>query len=300
MKSHGNPPDRLSACRTERSAWCRRGSEGRGDEKSADIAAVAEVATGLALALVPSAVGQLLLGVEFAGIAVPVARVAGIALIGLGIACWPVLLRVVGTLATAYWSYAGISRYLGIAGGLGHPAVAGGRLYLILTVLLARAAASDRGTKAWTNEAPARLVMPGPTHAGLDFPVLFDAISLSPKCICAGRRGSGGGAATCSEGSRNLITPVEIGLRASGRPSPSAGKNAGLCPLPPPHRRHPRAWPTAVRFNLIRHRYNARSICALGIFAGGGSGSARVWIDFACIRLARTRRANVSGLATAF
>ena len=52
-------------------------------------AAVAEAATGLALLLVPSLVGQLLLGEELTGIAVPVARVAGIALIGLGIACWP-------------------------------------------------------------------------------------------------------------------------------------------------------------------------------------------------------------------
>jgi hypothetical protein len=66
-------------------------------------AAVAEAATGVALALVFSSVGQLLLGVEFAGIAVPVARVAGIALIGLGVACWPGP-PVVGMLPTAYWS----------------------------------------------------------------------------------------------------------------------------------------------------------------------------------------------------
>ena len=52
-------------------------------------AAVAEVGTGLALLIVPSLVGQLLLGEELTGIAVPVARVAGIALIALGIACWP-------------------------------------------------------------------------------------------------------------------------------------------------------------------------------------------------------------------
>jgi hypothetical protein len=52
-------------------------------------AAVAEVATGLALFFVPSVVGLLLLGQELTGITVPVARVAGFALIGLGIACWP-------------------------------------------------------------------------------------------------------------------------------------------------------------------------------------------------------------------
>ena len=52
-------------------------------------AAVAEVATGLALLIVPSLVGQLLLGEQLTGVAIPVARVAGIALIALGIACWP-------------------------------------------------------------------------------------------------------------------------------------------------------------------------------------------------------------------
>jgi hypothetical protein len=53
------------------------------------VAAIAEAATGLALLVVPSLVGHLLLGQELAGVAVAVARVAGIALIALGIACWP-------------------------------------------------------------------------------------------------------------------------------------------------------------------------------------------------------------------
>ena len=53
------------------------------------LAAIGEVATGVALLLVPSLVGQLLLGVELTGVAVSVARVAGIALVGLGVACWP-------------------------------------------------------------------------------------------------------------------------------------------------------------------------------------------------------------------
>ena len=52
-------------------------------------AAIAEAATGVALVIVPALVGQLLLGAELAGAAIPVARVAGIALIALGIACWP-------------------------------------------------------------------------------------------------------------------------------------------------------------------------------------------------------------------
>jgi hypothetical protein len=42
-------------------------------------AAVGEGATGLALLIVPSLVGQLLLGEELTGIAIPIARVAGIA-----------------------------------------------------------------------------------------------------------------------------------------------------------------------------------------------------------------------------
>jgi hypothetical protein len=50
-------------------------------------AAVAETATGLALLIAPSLVVQLLLGEQLTGVAIPVARVAGIALIGLGIAC---------------------------------------------------------------------------------------------------------------------------------------------------------------------------------------------------------------------
>ena len=55
------------------------------------VAAVAEAATGLALLLVPSLVGQWLLGEALVGVAMPVARVAGIALIGLGIGVllWP-------------------------------------------------------------------------------------------------------------------------------------------------------------------------------------------------------------------
>jgi hypothetical protein len=52
-------------------------------------AAVGEVATGLALLIVPSLVGQLLLGEELTGVAIPVARLTGIALISLGVGSWP-------------------------------------------------------------------------------------------------------------------------------------------------------------------------------------------------------------------
>jgi len=49
-------------------------------------AAVAEAATGLALLVVPSLIGQVLLGQRLAGAAIRVARVTGIALIALGLA----------------------------------------------------------------------------------------------------------------------------------------------------------------------------------------------------------------------
>ncbi len=78
-------------------------------------AAVAEAATGLALLIVPSLVGRLLLGEELIGIAIPVARVAGIALIALGVACWPGTPRVgMLTYSAAVTLYLA---YLGVAGG---------------------------------------------------------------------------------------------------------------------------------------------------------------------------------------
>ena len=85
----------------------------------------------------PSLVGQLLLGETLTGVAIPVARVAGIALVGLGIACWP------GTPLIGMFVYsAAVALYLafvGFAGGIGGillwPAVA---LHAILTALLIR------------------------------------------------------------------------------------------------------------------------------------------------------------------
>ena len=80
-------------------------------------AAVGETVTGLTLIVVPSLVGRLLLGEELSGLAAPVARVAGIALIGLGIACWP------GPPLAGMLSYCAIVTlylaYLGFMGGLG-------------------------------------------------------------------------------------------------------------------------------------------------------------------------------------
>jgi hypothetical protein len=109
-------------------------------------AAVAEAATGLSLLIVPSLVGQLLLGVDFTGTTIPVARVAGIALIGLGIACWPGPPLAGMLIYTA--AVAAYLAYLGIAGGftgiLLWPAVI---VHVILAALLISASIKDRATK---------------------------------------------------------------------------------------------------------------------------------------------------------
>jgi len=99
-------------------------------------AAIAEAATGSALLVVPSLVVELLL--QLAGIAIAVARVAGIALIALAIACWPGCPPLVGMLTYGVLVTLGLAG-LGVTGGatgiLLWPAVG---LHLILTVLLAR------------------------------------------------------------------------------------------------------------------------------------------------------------------
>ncbi len=110
-------------------------------------AAVAEVATGLALLLAPSLVGQLLLGEELTGVALPIARVAGIALIGLGIACWPgpplLGMLIYSAVVALYLAYLGFVD--GLSGILLWPAVV---VHAILSVLLSRAAISDPKTRA--------------------------------------------------------------------------------------------------------------------------------------------------------
>jgi hypothetical protein len=58
-------------------------------KKVLTLAAVVEAATGLALIIVPSLIGRLLFGAEFTGVANPAARVTGIALLALGVGCWP-------------------------------------------------------------------------------------------------------------------------------------------------------------------------------------------------------------------
>ena len=109
-------------------------------------AAIGEAATGLALLVVPSLVGRLLLGEALTRVAIPVARVAGIALIALGVACWPgsplvamLTYSAVVALYLAYVAFAG-----GLTGILLWPVVV---LHVILTALLTWVSTRDKATK---------------------------------------------------------------------------------------------------------------------------------------------------------
>jgi hypothetical protein len=115
------------------------------------LAAVAEAATGLALLIVPSLVGQLLLGAELTGVSIPVARVTGIALTALGVACWPggtalCGMLVYNALATAFFAYLGIRGHW--VGLLLWPAAG---LHAVMTILLGRAWLLSRKTGGRNN-----------------------------------------------------------------------------------------------------------------------------------------------------
>jgi hypothetical protein len=117
------------------------------------LAAVSEAATGLALLIVPSLVGRLLLGAELTGVSIPVARVTGIALIALGIACWPGLTTLCGmltysVLATAFLACVAIRGHW--VGPLLWPAVAA---HAVLAILLARAMFMSGKTGGRNNHA---------------------------------------------------------------------------------------------------------------------------------------------------
>src|SRR5271156_4025874 len=97
-------------------------------------AAIGEAATGIALIIAPSLVGQLLLGAKLTGVAVIMARVAGIALVTLSVACWPgtplVGMLIYSSLAMLYLAYVGVNGWAGI---LLWPAVA---VHVALSFLL--------------------------------------------------------------------------------------------------------------------------------------------------------------------
>jgi hypothetical protein len=99
---------------------------------------VAEAATGVALLVVPALVGRLLLGADLAGVAVVVARVAGIALIALGVGCWPgpaaLGMLTYNALGTVYFAHLALGHVW--AGPLLWPAAG---LHAAVTILLAGA-----------------------------------------------------------------------------------------------------------------------------------------------------------------
>ena len=63
------------------------------------LAAVAEAGTGVILLAYPPIVVRLLFGAEISGAGAMMSRLAGVALIGLGVACWPAFQPVSGMLA---------------------------------------------------------------------------------------------------------------------------------------------------------------------------------------------------------
>jgi hypothetical protein len=106
-------------------------------KKLLNVVALGEAATGLAFLTVPSLVGELLFGQEPTDVAMALARVTGIALIALGVACWPgpplVGMLTYSALVTLYLACLGFAG--GLTGILLWPAVI---LHVILTVLLTR------------------------------------------------------------------------------------------------------------------------------------------------------------------
>jgi len=96
---------------------------------------VAEAATGLALMVVPVLVGRLLLGNELTGVSVVVARVAGIALLALGVGCWPgpasLGMLTYNAIGTVYFAHLALGGQW--AGPLLWPVVG---LHAVLTILL--------------------------------------------------------------------------------------------------------------------------------------------------------------------
>ena len=104
------------------------------------VTAVLEVVTGMALIIVPTFVVKLLFGADVAGIAIVTSQFAGLALMSLGVACWPC-----GSAASAlrgmltYSSLATLGLFYIAIGGkwngpLLWPAVV---LHAVLTLLLA-------------------------------------------------------------------------------------------------------------------------------------------------------------------
>ena len=111
------------------------------------LAAGVEAATGILLLAFPPIVIRLLFGAEIAGVGEMVGRVAGMALIGLGVACWPggstrrALngMLAYGALATPYLAYIGLRGET--VGPLLWPAVV---VHAVLVILLLRVRSAEQ------------------------------------------------------------------------------------------------------------------------------------------------------------
>ena len=112
------------------------------NKKVLALAAAGEAGMGLLLLAWPPLVVRLLFGAEISGAGVIMSRIAGIALIGLGVACWPGTsalqplngMLTYSPLAMLYLTYVGVRGEM--AGLLLWPAVV---LHAVLVVLLLRA-----------------------------------------------------------------------------------------------------------------------------------------------------------------
>jgi len=115
------------------------------------LAALAEAGTGVILVAYPPIVVRLLFGAEISGAGLIMSRIAGIALIGLGVACWPgnsAIQQLYGmltysTLAMLYLIRIGIRGEA--VGVLLWPAVAA---HVVLVALLVRARSKEQKTPA--------------------------------------------------------------------------------------------------------------------------------------------------------
>jgi hypothetical protein len=114
------------------------------------IAAAVEAVTGLFLLVLPHLLARLLLGTEVTGVSIVIGRVAGIALLSLGIGCWIgrreagggwalTAMLLYNVMVTLYLAFVGLgTEFVGV---LLWPAVV---VHLVLTTLLAHAWSKDR------------------------------------------------------------------------------------------------------------------------------------------------------------
>jgi hypothetical protein len=101
-------------------------------------AAAVEVGTGLALMVNPAIVARLLLGTEVSGVGTMLGRCFGIALLGLGVACWPSRESVSAARRAVIYNVL-IALYLACLGTIGRrrlAVVAGVALHAVVALLL--------------------------------------------------------------------------------------------------------------------------------------------------------------------